>query len=207
MRLRHVVLTISLLALLFTGCLMDHMTTARPVGADKVAMTAAWGYAWIPGLFQAGVDIGLSERLDLGFTTGVIIAFWGDSADVYWSGINARIKYALADDPDSVTLAVGGSVEISNPGAAEMQSISAGGSIYIDSNIPFIPLFLSTHPTHLWSLHSEHSSFHLKLAGGLHFDLSDTVRLIIGGSTEIDFSSPDHSFGWGTLGAGFQFLL
>ncbi len=223
MRLRHVVLGISLLAIMFTGCFMGHMTTAKPVGAGKVGLTGSVGYVPITGVLedafgdidvdgafgainlQGRLDIGLSDSVDLGFTTGA-----GVMVIPYWMGANAEVKYAFVNDPDSVTIAAGASVGFN------MSGITAGGSLYIDSNIPFFPLHISARPEYASSLEDDNDDdssgdsgqFNLNLAAGLHFDLSDTVRLLIEGTSFNTMSGDDQSFFelW-SFGAGVQFIF
>ncbi len=227
MRLRHIVLGISLLALLFTGCFMSHMTTARPVGAGKVALTPSVGYVPTDGAIedsphdphgyanstqlQSRLDIGLSNSVDLGFTTGI-----GASIHTYWLGAIVEVKYAFVNDPDSVTIAAGASV------GRTLKRTTIGGSLYIDSNIPFFPLHISIRPECAMGNAKDVDTnddgytdtvesitvFFLDFAVGFHFDLSDSVRLLIEGTSFNAMSGDDQSFFklW-NFGAGVQFLL
>jgi hypothetical protein len=225
MRLRHVVLGISLLAIMFTGCFMGHMTTAKPVGAGKVGLTGAVGYVPMSGILedafgddmegafgainlQGRLDIGLSDSVDLGFTTGAGVMMFP-----YWMGANAEVKFAFVNDPNSVTIAAGAGVGFN------MSGITAGGSLYIDSNIPFFPLHISARPEYVSGSNdndddddndsSEDSGqFNLNLAAGLHFDLSDTVRLLIEGTSFNTLSGDNQSsFELWSIGAGVQFIF
>jgi len=201
MRLRHVAIAISLLALLFTGCFMSHMTTARPVGAGNVSLTGGLGVyndemAATPNIFlESRLDIGLTDRLDLGFRTGFVTAN-------YWyprhTGLGASIKYAFVDDPDSVTIAVGADLRLS---LLYFEKSFFGASLYIDSNIPFLPVYFSLHPVNYQSWFGE-DNFILCFAGGLHFDLSDTIRLLVGAT-----AAELWGLEWWNFGTGVQFLL
>jgi len=231
MRFKHVILAINLLALLFTGCFMGHMTTAKPVGAGKVGLTGSVGYVPMNSALgdafgdididttdsfgamnlQGRLDIGLSDSVDLGFTTGV-----GMMLIPYWMGANAEVKYAFVNDPDSVTIAAGAGIGMN------MTGFTAGGSFYIDSNIPFFPLHISARPEYAMGSSKEVDTdgdgvnddteseglFYLNLAAGLHFDISDTVRLLIEGTSFNTMSGDDQSFFklW-SFGAGVQFIL
>ncbi|MCD4733129.1 hypothetical protein K8R78_02700 [bacterium] len=229
MRFEHVVLGIGLLAILFTGCFMGHMTTAKPVGAGKVGLTGSLGFVPFNSLLeevsgdidttdsfgamnlQGRLDIGLSDSVDLGFTTGVGVMIFP-----YWMGANAEVKYAFVNDPDSVTIAAGAGVGFN------MSGVTAGGSLYIDSNIPFFPIHISARPEYAMGntkdvdtdgdgVNDDTESeglFYLNLAAGLHFDLSDTVRLLIEGTSFNTMSGDDQSFfKYWSFGAGVQFIL
>ncbi len=201
MRFRHVAIGISLLALLFTGCLMNNITTARPVGAGNVSLTGGLGVyndetSATPNIFLEGrLDIGLTDRLDLGFRTGLVSAnHWYP----YHTGLGASIKYAFIDDPNSVTIAVGADMRWS---LLYFEESFIGASLYIDSNLPFLPVYFSLHPVN-YNNWTEENYFILCFAGGLHFDLNDTIRLLVGATaTEL------WGHEWWNFGAGVQFIL
>ncbi len=216
MKSRHVALGISLLAILFTSCFMGHMTTARLVGAGKLGLTGSSGFLPVSSPLeeafgntdtsqafgainlQGRLDIGLSNTVDLGFTTGV-----GVMLIPYFMGTNAEVKFALVNDPSSITIAAGAGLGWSRFG------LTVGGSLYIDSNIPFFPLHVSARPEYASGYDDEsYGTFNLNLAAGLHFDLSDTVRLLIEGTSLNTLSGDNQSFFelW-NFGAGVQFIL
>jgi len=229
MRFKHVVLGAGLLAILFTGCFMGHMTTAKPVGAGKVGLTGSVGYVPMNSALgdafgdidttdsfgamnlQGRLDLGLSDSVDLGFTTGV-----GVMLVPYWTGFNVEVKYAFVNDPNSVTIAAGAGLGMT------LLGFTAGGSLYIDSNIPFFPLHISARPEYAMGSKKEVDTdgdgvnddtesvglFYLNLAAGLHFDLSESVRLLIEGTSFNTMSGDDQSFFelW-NFGAGVQFIL
>jgi len=204
MRLRHVVLTTSLLALLFTGCFMSHMTTARPVGDGNFSLggglgiSIAQGFTYSIRLLEARLDYGITENIDVGIQTGL-----ASTPYPMFSGVGGSVKYTFLDDPDSVSIAVGANIRM---GLIFERSL-AGVSLYVDSNLPFLPLFLSLHPGNYHHI-AFGDKFYFGITAGLHFDLGDTTRLLLG-ATIIENFEENPSFmdyKW-NFGAGVQFIL
>lgn len=214
------------------GCFMGHMTTARTVGDGNVGLTAAASY--IPGntlvdtingvdlddgedafgalQLQGRLDIGLTNSLDLGLTTGA-----GIFVIPYWTGAEVELKYAFLQNPDSISLAAGFDAGLSMPG------LTVGGALYLDSNAPYFPLHVSARPMVVFGdsgsddedgdgeTDDEESDgapfFAINLAAGFHFDLSETTRLIIEATTYNPTSGDVDMFSLWNIGAGVQFVF
>src|SRR4030042_1458734 len=110
------------LTLLTAGCYMTNLTTARTVGAGKVGLTGGAGV--IPFAVdsesdyddilnfdvdvvfinpQGRLDIGLSDAVDLGFQTGLMLVSGAEGFG--WLGMLADGKGGVVDGPASGTLA------------------------------------------------------------------------------------------------------
>jgi len=225
-------LPLAVIGLIGTGCFMGTMSTARTVGDGNVGLTGSLGYIpaskmledAIEGLdideedeasigamqIQGRLDIGLSDSLDLGFTTGAGFFFIP-----YWTGAEAELKYAFVDDPDSVGLAAGLDFGLT------MAGLTAGAALYLDSNLKYLPLHLSARPQIILGGSTEdddddeedgddeaETMFGINIAAGLHFDLSDSVRLLIE-ATSFNIPGDDDigMFKLWNLGAGMQFVF
>ena len=216
-RSSQLILLLTFIVPLGMGCFMGHMTTARTVGDGNVGLTAAASY--IPGdtfgalQLQGRLDIGLTDSLDLGLTTGagvfVILP--------YWTGAEVELKYAFLQNPDSISLAAGFDAGLSMPG------LTVGGALYFDSNAPYFPLHISARPMVVFGdsgsndddddgeIDDEESDdapfFAINLAAGFHFDLSETTRLIIEATTYNPTGGDVDMFSLWNIGAGVQFVF
>ena len=181
-----------LVVVLLSGCYFNVFQTARTVGAGKVAISVGSGVVnMLVGqnsslIFtpQARLTVGLSDSVDLGVQSGLMI---GSSGSPGFLGVIGDIKMALVQDPEtfSIALGIGGGY---SPG---LLGWGVEGSVYLDSNIVFLPIYAVYRPilplsgTTLGVIH--------QFAEGLHLDLSDSARILI----EID--------SWnGVLGGGIS---
>lgn len=213
-------------ALLGLGCFMGHMTTARPVGEGKVGLTGAAGFVpankiledAVEGLeaddeafgainLQGRLDIGLSDSLDLGLSTGA-----GVMLIPYWMGAEAELKYCFVNDPDSVSLAAGVDLGLT------LFGLTAGGALYLDSNLPYLPLHLSARPQYTFASsdgdeedpedeEDYEGGFFINLAAGLHFDLGDSTRLLLEATSFNPTADDEGLFRLWSFGAGVQFVF
>lgn len=232
-RSSQLILLLTFIVPLGMGCFMGHMTTARTVGDGNVGLTAAASY--IPGdtlvetikgvdlddgddgafgalQLQGRLDIGLTDSLDLGLTTGA-----GVFVIPYWTGAEVELKYAFLQNPDSISLAAGFDAGLSMPG------LTVGGALYFDSNAPYFPLHISARPMVVFGdsgsndddddgeIDDEESDdapfFAINLAAGFHFDLSETTRLIIEATTYNPTGGDVDMFSLWNIGAGVQFVF
>lgn len=178
-RLRSVAIVgLLLVVILLSGCYFNIFQTARTVGAGKVAISVGSGVVNISGgsssslIFtpQARITIGLSDSVDLGIQSGVMI---GSAGEPGFLGAIGDIKLALAQDPGvgSFALGIGGGY---SPG---LLGWGVEGSVYLDSNIAFLPIYLVYRP--ILPLSGKSLQIMHQFAGGLHLDLSDSARILI----------------------------
>ena len=178
-RLRSVgIIGLLLAVVLLSGCYFNIFQTARTVGAGKVAISVGSGVVSITVgqnsslVFtpQARLTVGLSDSVDLGVQSGVMI---GSSGQPGFLGAIGDVKLALLQDPEtfSIALGIGGGY---SPG---LLGWGVEGAIFLDSNITFLPLYAVYRPilplsgTTLGVIH--------QFAGGLHLDLSDSARILV----------------------------
>ena len=178
-RLRSVgIIGLLLAVVLLSGCYFNIFQTARTVGAGKVAISVGSGVVSITVgqnsslVFtpQARLTVGLSDSVDLGVQSGVMI---GSSGQPGFLGAIGDVKLALLQDPEtfSIALGIGGGY---SPG---LLGWGVEGAIFLDSNIPFLPLYAVYRPilplggTTLGVIH--------QFGGGLHLDLSDSARILV----------------------------
>lgn len=192
-RLRSIgIVGLLLLVVLLSGCYFNVFQTARTVGAGKVAISLGSGVVNIVVgessslIFtpQARLTVGLSDSVDLGVQSGLMI---GASGEPGFLGAIADIKMALVQDPDtfSIALGIGGGY---SPG---LLGWGVEGSVYLDSNIVFLPIYVVYRP--ILPLGGETLGVIHQIAGGLHLDLSDSARILI----EVDLWN-------GVLGGGIS---
>ena len=167
-----------MVVVLLSGCYFNIFQTARTSGAGKVAISVGSGVVSITVgqnsslVFtpQARLTVGLSDSVDLGVQSGVMI---GSSGQPGFLGAIGDVKLALLQDPEtfSIALGIGGGY---SPG---LLGWGVEGAIFLDSNITFLPLYAVYRPilplsgTTLGVIH--------QFAGGLHLDLSDSARILI----------------------------
>jgi hypothetical protein len=192
-RLRSVVIVgLLVVVVLLSGCYFNIFQTARTVGAGKVAISLGSGVVnlvigesssliFTP---QARLTVGLSDSVDLGVQSGFMI---GASGEPGFLGVIGDIKMALVQDPEtfSIALGIGGGY---SPG---LLGWGVEGSVYLDSNIAFLPIYAVYRP--ILPLGGETLGVIHQFAGGLHLDLSDSIRILI----EVDSWS-------GVLGGGIS---
>ena len=181
-----------LVVVLLSGCYFNIFQTARTVGAGKAAISLGSGVVSITVgqdsslIFtpQARLTVGLSDNVDLGVQSGLMI---GSSGEPGFLGVIGDIKMALVQDPEtfSIALGVGGGY---SPG---LLGWGVEGSVYLDSNIVFLPVYLVYRP--ILPLSGGTLGVIHQFAGGLHLDLSDSARILI----EVDSWS-------GVLGGGIS---
>lgn len=175
-----------------SGCLFNVFQTAMLVRGGSVGFTIGTGltniavdnenplWSLTP---QARVTFGLSDRINLGVQTGVLVALTTGSPG--WMGVSGDLKFAVFDDPDSFSLAVG----IGGGSSIELLGWGLFGEIFLDSNLRALPVFIAYKPT--VPLASGISVWH-HLAAGLKIRLSDRARLLL----QVDFRAPLVSFGF-----------
>jgi hypothetical protein len=191
--------------LLAAGCYMTNLTTARTVGAGKVGLTGGVGV--IPfGVDldsgdlldfdtdvvliepQARVDIGLSDAVDLGFQTGFMLVSGAEGFS--WLGALADVKWAVVDDPDSVTLSWGGGLGWMIWGGV------LEAHLFLDSNVPCLPFYAAVKPR---LAIGEGAGFTYDLSAGVHIEFSDGFRLIADWTT--------YAFAMHGFSLGVQFIF
>ncbi len=178
-RLRSLaIIGLLLVVILLSGCYFNIFQTARTVGAGKVAISVGSGVVNIVVgqdsslIFtpQARLTVGLSDSVDLGVQSGLMI---GASGSPSFLGAIGDIKMALVQNPETFSLALG----IGGGYSPSLLGWGVEGSVYLDSNIVFLPIYAVYRPilplsgTTLGVIH--------QVAGGLHLDLSDSVRILI----------------------------
>ncbi len=186
------VVALLLVLVMMSGCYFNVFQTARTVGAGKVSISLGSGVVGVTVgqnsslVFtpQARLTVGLSESFDLGLQSGLMIDSSGQPS---FLGAMADIKLSLFDDPEtfSIALGVGGGY---SPG---LLGWGVEGSFYVDSNIVFLPIYAVYRP--IVPLSGNSLQLIHQFAGGLHLDLSDSVRILI----ELDWWS-------GVLGGGIS---
>ena len=167
-----------LVVVLLSGCYFNIFQTARTVGAGKVAISVGSGVVnlvigesssliFTP---QARLTVGLSDNFDLGVQSGLMI---GSSGSPSFLGAIGDIKMALVQDPEtfSIALGIGGGY---SPG---LLGWGVDLSVYLDSNIVFLPIYAVYRP--ILPLSGTTLSVIHQFAGGLHLDLSDSARILI----------------------------
>jgi len=164
--------------ILLSGCYFNVFQTARTVGVGKVAISVGSGVVNISGgsssslIFtpQARITIGLSDSVDLGIQSGVMI---GSSGEPGFLGAIGDIKLALVQDPGSICFALG----LGGGYSPGLLGWGVEGSVYLDSNIAFLPIYVVYRP--ILPLGGESFQLIHQFAGGLHLDLSDSVRILV----------------------------
>jgi len=167
-----------LVVVLLSGCYFNVFQTARTVGAGKVAISLGSGVVNIVVgtssslVFtpQARITVGLSNSIDLGIQSGLMI---GSSGEPSFLGAIGDIKLALMQDPETFSIALG----VGGGYSQGLLGWGVQGSVYLDSNIAFLPIYAVYRP--ILPLGGETLSVIHQLAGGLHLDLSDSIRILI----------------------------
>jgi hypothetical protein len=189
----RIVLVVGLLGavlLTSTGCLFNLFQTARMIGAGNVAVTLGTGLMNIlpdedPNWNltpQAGLAIGLSDKIDLGMQTGALVPL--STGDFGWMGAKADLKFSVIDDPETFSLAMGFGAGY----GVEFLNWGLFGEIFFNVNSLF-PIFLSYQPT--IPLEADEFAIWHHIAGGLRLPISETAALIL----MVDYRNPLYSFG------------
>jgi len=167
-----------LVVVLLSGCYFNAFQTARTVGKGNAALTVGCGVinVAIPGEYdwlftpQGRITIGLTDNLDIGVQSGMKIWSTGEPTLL---GIAGDLKIGLIQDPQSISFALGIGASY-QPGVLGW---GVAGSVWLDSNLPFLPVFFVYRPMLL--LGADPLSIVHHVGGGLHLDLSDHVRLLV----------------------------
>ena len=191
-KIRLVVL-VGLIAAMFllSGCFFNVFQTAQTVGKGNMSVgvgVAMMNLALQQGKYnwvftpQAGVRVGLGDNVDIGIKSGFMI---GSSGSPGFLGAIGDLKVALIQDPEtfSFALGIGGGYSPGHFGWG------VEGSIYLDSNIKFLPIYLVYRP--IIPIGADTFTIQHQFAGGLHLNLSKNARLLI----EVDRWGGIYSFG------------
>ena len=146
---------------------------------------------------QAQLGVGLADGVQLTLQTGAL-AIFGDEGGIQFGGASGELKVRLFDEPDAFALALG----FGGGWGFSYFGWGIHGSIYLDSNARFLPLYFVWRPAlSFGGMEGEVATFSL-LAGGLKLPFSEYATLLV----EMDF----HSLWWtelGILGFGLALLF
>jgi len=204
-RMFRVVLAVGIVIplILLSGCLFNVFQTARTIGEGNLGLLVGSGLL-IPGAQivtpQARLVFGVSDSVDFGMQTGGMFSFDGEVAD--WLGASADLKISLFDNPESLALSLGLGAAYNNGLVGPDPQLDGSGywsafaSLYLDSNVPFLPLYASYRPSVI--LRSPQSGESIQILNqftvGIAFPVSDKFRLLI----ELDMQAVTfNSFGIG----------
>jgi len=172
------VLGILVPTLLLSGCLLNIFQTAHTIGAGNVGLAIGTGLFDLAvgddgGWFltpQARLTIGLTDGIDIGLHSGLLVSLEGGEPG--WMGVLSDLKFALFDDPESFSLAMGfgGGYSVEALGAC------AFGEIFLDSNLRILPVFFVYQPQ--VTLSEAFAVSHHGTAG-LKLRLSPNARLLL----------------------------
>jgi len=179
-------------AVFMNGCLFNLFQTAKLVGAGNVALTIGAGLMDISidetNLWtvapQARLTFGLSDVVDLGFQTGVMLSLADGTPS--WMGAIGDLKFSLFADPEAFSLSLG----FGGGYGVEFLGWGLFGEVLFDSNLKVLPIFIVYQPT-IPLAGGEFVIWH-HLAGGLKLTISETTRLLL----QVDFRAPLISFGF-----------
>ena len=182
-RLR-VLLAVGLLipVMLMSGCLFNIFQTAKMVQSGDMSVLIGSGLmdvgidessAWVVTP-QARLAFGLSDKINLGLHTGVLISL-SAGGEPGWMGLAGDLKFSIVDNPESISLAFGFG------GGYGIHFLNWGvfGGLYLDLNV--FPLFFAYQPT--IPLGGEEFAVWHDVAIGMALNLSDKARLIIEADT------------------------
>jgi len=195
-RALRILLAIGLLVpvIALSGCLFNIFQTAQMVKSGDVALLIGSGImpieieqnntAWslTP---QARFAIGLSDSVNLGLHTGVMIPL--STGDPGWLGAMGDFKFSIMNNPESISLSVGfgGGYGIHFFGWGLM------GEVFLDFNV--FPLFIAYQP--MFPLGGEGFTIFHDIAAGLALTLSENTRLLIQIDTR-DFALVSYGIGF-----------
>lgn len=177
---RTVLVTILLASLvLLTGCFFNVFQTARLVGKGNVALTLGMAAMDVPGggennwllTPQGRLAVGLTERVELGVQSGGMFSL--RSGELEFLGVVGDARVSLIHEPEELSLAVG----LGGGYSIGMLGWGLEGSIYLDSNMRYLPLYFVYRP--LLPLEAGGMKLLHQFAGGLYLPLSEHARLLI----------------------------
>ena len=169
--------------LLLSGCFLNSVfQTAQTVGKGNVLVSVGMGAQNLsqqPGKYnwaftpQVGVHVGLTDNVDFGIRGEF---GFGSTGKPEFLGAVGDLKAALIQDPTSFSFAVG----ISSGYSPKfwLYGWLVEGLIYLDSNINFLPIYLIYRPG-FYIGGADAFKMVQQLAGGLHLNLSNNVRLLV----------------------------
>ena len=177
----RLVVLVGLVAAMFllSGCFFNVFQTAQTVGKGNVSISLGAAmmnlslqqgkYNWVftP---QAGVRVGVTDNVDLGIKSGFLI---GSSGKPGFLGAIGDLKITLIQDPTSFSFAVG----IGGGYSPGHGGWGVDGSIYLDSNIKFLPIYVVYRP--IVPIGADKFTIQHQFAGGLHLNLSDNARILV----------------------------
>jgi hypothetical protein len=166
------------LLVFLSGCFFNIFQTAQTVGAGHVALTlgaAAMNMAvgqqnslvFTP---QGRLTVGLSDNVDLGIQSGAMV---GTDGSASFLGAVADLKARLVNINDGFALALG----IGGGYSPGLVGWGLEGSVYLDSNIRFLPIYVVYRP--LLPLAGSTLTIANQFAVGLALHLSPTARLLL----------------------------
>ena len=176
----RVVLAVGLVIpmILLSGCLFNIFQTARMVQSGDMSVligaglldigideSAAW--AVTP---QARLAFGLSDSINLGLHTGVLISL-SAGGEPGWMGLAGDLKFSIIDNPESISLAI----DVGGGYGIHFLNWGVFGGIYLDLNV--FPLFFAYQPT--IPLGGEGFVVWHDVAIGMALNLSEKARLLI----------------------------
>jgi len=184
--------------LLLGGCLFNAFQTARMLQAGNMSMVIGSGLmdvgidenaAWA-ATPQARLAFGLSDKVNLGLHTGVMMPL--STGDPGWMGFAADLKFGVINDPESISVALG----VGGGSGIHFLGWGLFGGIYVDLNV--LPVFFVYQPTIPMSGESFTVLHDVTL--GVSLSLSDRARILL----EVDTRNISQvmSFGLG-FEAGF----
>ena len=162
---------------LLSGCLFNVFQTAQMVRSGDMSILIGSGLLNITGdpdnsswavTPQARVQFGLSDSINLGLHTGLLVPFSGEPG---WMGVAGDLKFSLVNDPKSISLAAG----FGGGNGIHFLGWGVFGEVYLDLNV--FPLFFAYQPT--IPLSGETFAVWHDVAVGLALPLSDTARILL----------------------------
>ncbi len=162
---------------LLSGCLFNVFQTAQMVRSGDISILIGSGLLNITGdpsnstwaaTPQARVQFGLSDSINLGLHTGLLVPFSGEPG---WMGVAGDLKFSLVNDPKSISLAAG----FGGGNGIHFLGWGVFGEVYLDLNV--FPLFFAYQPT--IPLGGETFAVWHDVAIGLALPLSGTARILL----------------------------
>jgi len=164
-------------AVLSTGCLLNVFQTAKMLQSGDVGIVIGSGllnvaieddpvWTLTP---QARMAFGLSDKVNLGLHTGAMVPL--STGDPGWLGVVGDLKFALFDDPESVSVAIGFG------GGYGLHFIGWGvfAEAFLDLNV--FPLYFAYRPT--IPLSGEDFGVWHDVAIGMSLALSENARILV----------------------------
>lgn len=193
---RRIALAVLLVSvgMVLNGCLFNMFQTARMLQSGDVSVLIGSGVMNIGSVEdpawsltpQARMAFGLSDKVNLGLHTGVLIPL--TTGEPGWMGAAADLKFGIVNDPESISLSVGFG------GGQGIHFIGWGlfGEVFLDLNV--FPIFFAYQPVIPLS-GGEFLLWH-DMAAGLSLQMSENSRLL--------FQIDARNFGLLSIGLGFD---